>query len=193
MQTAACTFRLVSSRCRIPHTALPRQSPALQPCLPSATAAAGAAPLPDGLFPDTATKEIKKVIIKEKEHPGSLLPLVRFLQTQASFYSLQTSQLFMSEFSVLNNTVQCSHMDQMLSASSVQPLEGKHWQLHDHIAVPVVWWSGENKRAESCWNSWFPFPVLPLIQWIRSLWASSFLAGCLGFPGLQFFICKKRI
>lgn len=94
MQTATCTFRLVSSRCRIPHTALPRQSPALEPCLPSATAAVGAAPLADGLFPDTATKEIKKVIMKEKEHPGSLLPLVRFLQTQTSFtHSKQASYL----------------------------------------------------------------------------------------------------
>lgn len=74
MQTAACTFRLVSSRCRIPHTALPRQSPALQPCLPSATAAAGAAPLADGLFPDTATKEIKKGNNKRKGTPWFFTP-----------------------------------------------------------------------------------------------------------------------
>lgn len=111
MQTAACTLRLVASRCRIPHAAPPRQSPRLEPCLPSATAAPGAAPLSDGLFPDIAEKEIKKkkkgVIIKGKEHPGSLLPLVSFLQTQTSFYSFETSQLFMSEFSSSNNNVQC--------------------------------------------------------------------------------------
>jgi len=107
MQTAACAFRLVSSCCRIPHAALSEQSPGLEPCLPSATAAAGAAPLSDGLFPDAATKEIKRVIIKEKEHPRSLLPLGSFLQTQASFYSFETSQLFMSAFSSLNNKVQC--------------------------------------------------------------------------------------
>lgn len=86
---------------------MPKQSPGLEPCSPSATAAAGAAPLSDGLFPDTAIKEIKRVIIKEKELPGSLLPLVSFLQTQTSFYSFETSQLFMSEFSSLNNNVQC--------------------------------------------------------------------------------------
>lgn len=45
--------------------------------------------------------------MKEKEHPDSLLPLVSFLQTQTTFYLFETSQLFMSEFSSLNNNVQC--------------------------------------------------------------------------------------
>lgn len=67
------------------------------------------------------------------------------------------------------------------------PLEGKHWQLHDHIAVPVVWWSGENKRTESCWNSWLPFPALPLIYWISSLWGKQLPSGLFWAPRTSVF------